>query len=409
MTPRRTAPVWLIGLSASPFGFYGGIIAFAIPQLLAARHVPEERIAGLTGILILPGVLGFLFAPVLDVRFSRRWYGTVFCFLGACTLAIALMNMADLRVLGALMFVGYSCMALFGAALGGWFASVVPGAEQASLSAWMNVANIGAGGTMAVVSMRVIRHFPLPVAAAMLACMVMLPTVIFLFVPAPGPDRRMAKDSFGGLLRAVLSLFRRREVILVLMLFLLPSSSFALTNILGGLGGDFHTAERTVSLINGVGATIAGALAALLGGPLCKRLPLRQLYLWVGIVGGVFTLSLLLMPHTTVGFGVATLGENAFQALAFTVMTALALRTVGHGNALAATEYSILTSAGNLPIFYMQFVDSHAYTLHKLPGAFMMDAGISIAVCMSLLALLLYLRSRGLLDAKAEGILESAG
>ena len=59
----------------------------------------------------------------------------------------------------------------------------------------------------------------------------------------------MARESFSGLLRAIVSLFRRGEVILVLLLFGLPLSSFTLTNILPGLGGDFHTPERTVSLM----------------------------------------------------------------------------------------------------------------------------------------------------------------
>jgi hypothetical protein len=57
---------------------------------------------------------------------------------------------------------------------------------------------------------------------------------------------------------------------LVLLLFAPPSSSFSLTNL---RGGDFHTAERTVSLINGVGVTFAGIAASLPGGPLCARLP----------------------------------------------------------------------------------------------------------------------------------------
>src|ERR1017187_1394396 len=368
-TPRF-APVWLIGLSMSPFGFYGGILFYAIPQLLAARHVPEERIAGLTGLLILPGVLCFLIAPVLDVRFSRRWYAIVCCVLATGGLVAGLLNQTDLRLFGVLMFVGYAFMCLFAAALGGWLASVIPSDRQPALSSWMNVANIGAGGLMAFFSIRLIRHFPLPLAAGLLACMVMLPVTIFLFIPAPGPDRRLASESFSGLLHAIASLLRRSEVILVLLLFVLPSSSFTLTNVLGGLGNDFHTPEQTVSLINGAGVTFAGIVASLLGRPLCARLPLRRLYLSVGIVGGLFTFSLLLLPHTPAAFAIATLGQNAFQALAFTVFTALALRTVGHGNALAATEYSILVCASNLPLFYMQFIDSHAYTLHGVPGAF---------------------------------------
>ena len=104
MATPRIAPVWLIGLSGSPFGFYGGILFYAVPQLLAARHVPEERIAGLSGVLMIPAVLGFLIAPILDVRFSRRWYATVCCALATCGLVAGLLNQTDLRLLGVLMF-----------------------------------------------------------------------------------------------------------------------------------------------------------------------------------------------------------------------------------------------------------------------------------------------------------------
>jgi PAT family beta-lactamase induction signal transducer AmpG len=398
MAKRWVAPVWLVGLSISPFGFYGGIAFYAVPQLLASRHVAEARIAGLDGILILPLVLNVLFAPVLDVRFSRRWYATACCGLAAAFMWIALLNLGNLNVLGTLLFLGEIFLALFGAALGGWQASVVPTADQGMLSAWSNVGNIGAGGLMSIVSMRVIRHLPLPVASGLLAAMLLVPTIVFLFMPAPGPDRRLARESFSGLMRAVVSLFRRGEVILVLLLFVLPSASFTLTNILSGLGGDFHTPEATVSLINGVGITFAGIFASLAGGMLCARLPLRQLYLGIGVVGGLFTLSLLLVPHSVLGFGVATLGENALQALAFTVVVALSLRTVGHGNALAATEMSILGAAANIPLFYMQFIDSHALKLHGPAGAFATDAAISTTVCVALLGLLRYLRGRGTED-----------
>ena len=291
MATPRIAPVWLIGLSGSPFGFYGGIVASAIPQLLAARHAPEESIARLTGVVIFPAVLYFLIAPVLDVGFSRKFWASLFCALAAGALVAGLLNQTDLRLLGALMFIGYMCICLFFAALGGWLASVIPAHHQPTLSSWINVGNIGAGGPMTFLSMRLIRHFSLPVASGLLACLVMLPMTVFLFIPAPDPGRRLARESFSGLLRAIGSLFRRKDVIIMLLLFVLPSSSFTLTNILGGLGGDFHTPEREVSLINGIGVMFAGIFASLLGGPLCARLPLRRLYLSIGFVGALFTFS----------------------------------------------------------------------------------------------------------------------
>lgn len=394
MATHRMAPTWLVGLSNAPFGFNNGLIFYALPQLLAARHVPEQRIAGLTGVLVLPLILTVLIAPVLDVRFSRRFYAVVCCTLATGLSVSALLTQDNFPLFGTLLFFSMLSTGLFSAALGGWQASVIATARQPTLSAFYNIANIGAGGAMAAVAVPMIRSLPLPAACAVFACMMLLPMVVFLFMPAPGPDRRLARESFAGLLRAIASLFGRGEVLLVLALFLLPSSSFTMTNILSALGADYHTPERTVSLLNGAGVTFAGIFCCLVAGVLCRRLPLRRLYLGIGIVGGLFTLSLAVLPHVTFVYGLATVGENALQALAFTAMTAISLRTVGHGNALAATEMSILTASANVPLFYMQFIDSHAYKVHGLAGAYVTDAAISIVVCVGLLGFMWRVRAR---------------
>jgi len=43
MTIRHRVPVWLMGLTNLTYGLYGGVIAFAILQLLRARDVPRRR------------------------------------------------------------------------------------------------------------------------------------------------------------------------------------------------------------------------------------------------------------------------------------------------------------------------------------------------------------------------------
>ena len=400
---RPVAPAWIIGLTQASFGFYGGLVAIAIPELLAARHVPAERIAALTAMLLLPGALCFLLAPILDVRFSRRTWAYGCAVLGAAALVFAFLHLDSLVLLESSVLLGYTAINLYQAAIGGWFASVVPSSSQSTLSSWINVANIGAGGLMATLVTELLRILPITAAAVLFGALVLLPTAIFPFIPAPGPDRRLARDSFQSLFRAIFSMLKRREVLLVLLLFALPSSSFTLTNLLAGYGDSFHATERETSLLGGTGVAIAGVLASLIAAPLCRRLPLRRLYLTVGIAGGLFTLGLLLMPHTPAVFGLAMLGENAFQAMAFTVSTAISLRTVGHGNAIAATEYGILTCAVNVPLIYMEFVDAHAFARHGLPGAFSTDAAVSIAVCVALLALLFGLYRRGLLTRTPAG------
>ena len=388
---RAKAPTWLIGTTLAGFGFYGGLVAIAIPELLANRHVPAERIAALTALLLLPGALCFLLCPVLDVRFSRRAWAVGCNVFAAVMLVVAFLNVGSIAVLETCVLLGYTAINLYQAACGGWYASVVPGERQATLASWINVANTGAGGLMAVIVTELLRVLPLPVAAVLFGLLILLPLAVFPFIPAPGPDRRLARDSFRSLFRAIGSMIRRREVLLVLMLFMLPSASFALTNLVAGYGAAFGATERQTSLLAGVGVAVAGIVASLLGGPLCARLPLRRLYLAVGIAGGCFTLGLLLLPHTPVVFGLVMLGENAFQALAFTVSTALSLRTVGHGNPVAATEFGVLTCGVNVPLIYMQFADARGYARRGLAGAFAVDAAVSIGVCVALLGLLWWL------------------
>lgn len=215
--------------------------------------------------------------PVMEVRYSRRLYAIVCCMLTAAGVVAALFHQTDIRLFIGLIVAAAVAINLFSAALGGWLAA---------LSAWFNLANIGAG------------------------------------------------------------------------------------------------------------VTIAGIVASLFGAPLCARLPLRRLYLGIGAVGALFTLSILLLNRTPVAFGIATIGENAFQALAYTVAMAIILRTIGHGNPAASTEFSVLGSALNLPLFYMQFVDGHSYAWRGLAGEFAADAGVSILACALMLGVLGWVRVR---------------
>src|ERR1700734_3835318 len=96
---RRVPPVWLMGLSNASFGLYGGIAFFAIPQVLATFHVSEAKIAGITAMALSPNFWAVVFGPMLDVRFSRRWYATLFAALASLLAVLALLNLHHLVIL----------------------------------------------------------------------------------------------------------------------------------------------------------------------------------------------------------------------------------------------------------------------------------------------------------------------
>jgi len=363
---KWNAPLWLMGMGNMTFGLYAGFVIIPLPQLLAAQHVPEWRIAAITGTVFSAGFWVFLLGPILDVRFSRRWYATVFAVLAGACLTVALWEKNHLTTLEVLMVLGYMAVAMSSNALFGWLACLVSHEDEAKLSSWSQVANFIGNGLMAVVAVELVRVVPLRVAAVVMGAIVAAPSLIFLAMPAPGPDRRLAAESFRTFFGEVVAVVKRREVLIALALFLAPSGAFALTDVLGGLGKDFHASERMVGAMGGAGMTLAGVAGSLLLVPLAKLLPLRPLYLAIGVAGAVFTASMLLMPHTPA--------------------------TIGRDNPLAATQFGLLSGATVLPIVYMQMIDGRAYGWHGVAGTYVADAGIGLVACALLGALLLYAR-----------------
>lgn len=387
-------PVWLLGMGFLPLGAFGALMLITVPALLAAEHVPEPHIASVTAIALLPGFVSFVLAPLLDWRFSRRIYAILFAVLAGLCAFGALLLVRRIAWLTTLLFVGDFAASLCVAAVGGWFGSLTHGKQAGSLGAWFTVSNLAGGGVVATLAIPLLRDLPQPLGAALLALIVVASVPLYLVVDCPPADSRLAGESFREFARDVLSLLRRPSVLWTLLLFGLPSASFALTNTLGGLGRDFHTSEQLVGFVGGVGVTVAGVVGSLIVPRLSRLVPGRPLYLLVGGVGTLFTLGLTLAPHNSVTFGLAMLGENVFQAAAFSVANLIILRTIGDDNSLAATQFGLLTAACVLPLSYMQVIDGRAYALGGVTGSYLADAGVSGGVCVLLAALSWFLRRR---------------
>ena len=313
---RRLPPIWLMGLSNATLGFSNGITLFVMPQLMAEAHVPEPKIATITAVALSANFWFVLFGPILDVRFSRRWYATFFAALSGVAATLAVLSVHRLIVLQIATVVCMAAAPLSSSALGGWLSNITPHEQKNPLSKWMNIALISGCGVIIAVGGELVHGLPLFMAAVVMGAIVVLPAAVFPFMPAPGPDRRLAAESFLQFNREVVSLLGRREVVIVLLLFLSPCSSFVLPNLLGGLGADFHASARVVSLAGGAGAFVPGLIGCFLFPVIARRLRLRSFYFANGILGCLFTLSLVVLPHTTTTFALAVFGEFLFRAVA---------------------------------------------------------------------------------------------
>lgn len=391
-----------MGLSNAPFGLVSGFIVLPLPQMLAAQGVPELKIAAISAACFSPGFWVFLLGPLLDVRFSRRWYATFFALLSGIGLTIALLLRAHLLWLEVALMLAYAAGALSSNALGGWLAGIVAeiaatkgdstNHESAWLGAWTQVGFFLGNGLMAGLAGECLRLLPLSIAAPLLGSLLFLPAAIFPWIPLPeaatdgaaGQLQHQLRQGFTQLFQELRQLLQRSEVLLTLLLFVAPTGSFALSNQLSGIAHDFHASDAFVSRMGGLVLTVAGAAACLLLPLLARRIKALPLYLLIGTAGSSFTLLLLLLPKTPLTFALAFLGENCVQALSFTAAVAICFTTIGNKNPLAATQFSLLTSATVLPILYMGVLDGRVYGAHALAGMFLADGSLSLLACIAM-------------------------
>jgi PAT family beta-lactamase induction signal transducer AmpG len=392
---ERLPPIWLMGFVNLPVGVSGALTLMTLPQLLAARGVPEPRIAEITGLFLAPFFFSFLLAPILDVRFRRRTYAIGFLVATTVLIGAALLDLGDLKMLSLAMVLGSICLQQYVSAAAGWAVSIVPKAKEDVLATWMVVANVGGFGVTSVVGITLVRALPFAAGATIATALLLLPFLLFPWMPAPAPDAKLARERFGEFVGELVALVKRPSVLRILVLFVLPAASFALTNTLGGLGTkDFGASEQLVGLIAGVGVTGAGLLGCLAVPAAVKRISPRSFYLLVGGVGSVLTLGLIGLPRTPAVFALALIVENVAQSAALTTANVITLREIGPDNPLSATIFAVLTSAASLPIAYMQVLDGQAYGVGGLDGAYVADGGLGLASCLVLAFFLLRWRRR---------------
>lgn len=387
---RRRLPIWLLGLANLPVGLIFGLGLMVVPEVLAARRVPETTIADITTLALIGNLVFFLIAPILDVHFSRRTYAIAMSSAATILTFVAVLSVANSGLLGICLFLGMLAANLNTSALGGWFGSVLPEEQDASLGAWFAVASFGGFGLASMIGIELIHHAPLLLAATVLAAMNFFPLAIILSTNGPADERSRLTESFARFGRELAELVRRSEVRWLCLLLVLPCTSFALTNTLGGLGGDYRASERLIAMIGGVGVTTAGILGSLSVPVLGRRASLLTIYLGIGIVGGLSTLSLLVLPHTPAIYTVGFVAQNVWQSAGLAAGTALILSSIGKNNALASTQFAILNAALATPLIYMQWIDGHAYGSWGLTALYLTDGGLDLASCLLMIGLLLF-------------------
>jgi PAT family beta-lactamase induction signal transducer AmpG len=270
---------------------------------------------------------------------------------------------------------------LYTEAFSGWLGASLPKSANNSLSAWFNVANGLGFGLAALLFYPVLTRFSGWLGLGLVGLMLLVPLLVLPIMPSPDAGRSGMRESFGRLGTDVWHLLRKPAMLRLMLLFTAPCAAFALTNVFGGIGADFHSSPEWVGFANGPLNMVVGLCVPLLARPILARVEPVVFYLVVGAVGALVTLGLIVLPRTPEVYMLAVVLENIFQMAAFSAEITIKFRSIAPGSPLASTQSALIGSAVTLPLAAMQSFDGQGYGMAGIAGAFGMDAALSLLAC----------------------------
>jgi len=380
---RKPPAPWLFSLLILPLGIV--VVGFnftAFPLLLAQAGVPVDRIASISSIINLPGVIGFLFAPVVDIKFRRRTWlvlASLGTALSAC-LYFPLIGASHLVLMTAIILVGGLIAFLVSAACGGLIVKTLSESAQSKAAAWIMAGQLGGGALGAGVILWLAARIPIATVGLCVGILVAVPGLLAFTVAEPLPQSsawlkgRLPK--IGKELWAVVrSPVRRWSALLLLA----PGGTGAAQTLLPAIASHYGVGTSGVMWMNGVGGGVMLALGSLSGSLIPGDWDRRLTYAAAGLTNAVAAIVLLGAYRPSV-YLVGTAFYLATEGLCWARSIALMVEIVGVDTLDASTLFSVLNAIVTIPVLYMIKLDGLGFSRFGTHGLLWTDAAGNLLV-----------------------------
>ena len=396
--PPSTLPPWLVGVLYSASGSMNGFVAVALATLLTAHGVSNARESEIAFLILTPSYLSLLLTPLVDCGVSRRAWAMLLALVGAACLGAGVLLVGpaagsgghgvSANLLIATLFLGYLATQMYSSTIGGMVSNLTPPSQQSAAGAWLNIAYLGLTGLCGSLAVWEIHHLSLRTAALVVPIPILLSASPLLFTGREGRAPRRVGETMRQLGRDLLSTARQRSYLFAMLAFVVPSATFAMQNLFGGIGRDFGAGDSLTAWVSGVGLALACIVGAALGGPLSNRFDRRLLFIAPAMVAAVVSLVMVALLRagwrTVPVFIAGVCSYNVMAGINYTATSALIFQIVGRNNPLSSTQYSISTAACNLAIAGAVALDGQGSTLpgrwSGAAGELLVDALLSLVL-----------------------------
>ena len=379
-TQRRWPAPWVFSLLILPLGMIVGLNYTALPFLLAKAGLSIDRIATISSIINLPGVLGLIVSPIVDIKLRRRaWLaiGTFGTSMAAC-IYFPLIGAAHAVLMTALIFAGGMVTFLVVAACGGLMVRILNFTDQPKAGAWTQVGVLAGGALSGAMVLWLAARMSLPAAGFCFAAVVAIVGCIPFTIPEPAPE---PSAWFHGRLatigKEILSLARSRHRRWGTLLLLSPCATGAAQSLLPAIASHYGVGGSGVMWINGLGGGGALALGALASTLIPGTWDRRITYAAAGVTNALAAFSLLVANRPSI-YLAGTFFYLATQGLCWARSVALIVEIVSPETRDASTLYSLLNAAVSIPVLYVVWLDGVGFRYFGTHGLLLTDALLNI-------------------------------
>jgi PAT family beta-lactamase induction signal transducer AmpG len=365
-----------------PYGAANGFISVTIAYTARQRGLGDSAIAELVAASLLPHTFKFLWAPIPDTTFSRRWWylaSNIVSTVTLVTLGFVPVRSDTTSLLKVLIFINSVAITFLGMAVEGLLANVVSDRQRGSASGWLQAGNLGGVGIGGGVALWLAQRIGISGAFLSAAVTLMMCSAPLLKIDEP---RRTHHESIGGALRDVIgdlwhSIMRSRVGLLAMILCFLPVGSAAATSMFAAIADRWNTPADAVALYTGILAGVVSAIGCMAGGWLSDRMDRKIAYAVSGLFLALVAIGMYLGHRSQAGYGIFTLSYQFGSGVAYGAFTGFVLEAIGRG--AAATKYNVLASLSNIPIWYMTRLDGWVSERWNPGVMLLVDAASEIA------------------------------
>jgi MFS family permease len=370
---------WHFFFLVLPYGASFGFVSGALPYIAGQRGVGVDAIGAVVAAAFAPHAMKFLWAPLVDVRWSRKgWYSLslALVLVGTFLVTAAPIGTSSLRAMTALVVTSQFGLTLMGMACEGMIGRGVPAEAQGAASGWFQAGTLLGSGIGGGAGIELVSRFGGPAAGAIIAIGLGACALPLRSFDEPAPSRRGAlSDALRGLALNMWRLARSRGGVAALFICVSPIGAGAAGNLFGAIAGEWRASRELVALTTGALGGPISSVGAVVGGWLATRMKRRSAYAFGGALTAACAIAMAFAPHEPWAYASLALAYQACNGIAFAAFSAMAFEIAGREG--VATKYNVLASLANTAIAYMTRVDAAAHVRWGGSGVLLADAAMT--------------------------------